>query len=385
MKTIALKILDNPEDYSASEIITILTVADSLFHNDEESFLTDSEYDALRIIAYSMEPHNIYFTGVGSEVRGGKIKLPYSMGSLNQIEIGDIEQWIKLNDLLNQRIISTDKLDGVSGMVVYDDSGKMQIGYSRGNGTEGADITRHLSIINSVPSQTTGSMVVRGELIISKANFEKVQKIKSRNGNPYKNARNMIAGLMNSKVIDPSLAHYIDFVAYDIKSDNNSKVNQLMELSSNGFQVPWFDDFSGNEITDDMLATYLTNRREGSEYEIDGLVLDVDSSLKRSQMTTTKDTLNPSYSIKYKVADASNIAVATVIGVKLALSKHGYIKPRIEIEPIELVGVTITFCTGFNMKYIYDNKIQPGCKINITRSGDVIPLILGVTEPGRLK
>jgi NAD-dependent DNA ligase len=97
-------------------------------------------------------------------------------------------------------------------------------------------------------------------------------------------------------------------------------------------------------------------------------------------MNPTRDTLNPSYAIKYKVADASNLAVATVKEVEWNVSKHGYLKPRVCIHPIELVGVTIKHATGFNAKFIFANKIGPGAKVEITRSGDVIPFIQKVVK-----
>ena len=101
----------------------------------------------------------------------------------------------------------------------------------------------------------------------------------------------------------------------------------------------------------------------------------------RSQINPTRDTLNPEYARKFKVADASNNAIAKVIEVQWNISKNGYLKPRVKIEPVELVGVTVQHATGFNAKFILDNKIGPGAKIRITRSGDVIPFILGVVEP----
>jgi len=93
-----------------------------------------------------------------------------------------------------------------------------------------------------------------------------------------------------------------------------------------------------------------------------------------------KDSLNPDYMIKYKVADINNLATATVVGVTWNVSKHGYLKPQVNIEPIELVGVTVRNATGFNAKFIYENGIGKGATITITRSGDVIPFITSVVK-----
>ena len=74
--------------YEIDTFVEILQAADDLYYNDDESFLTDEEYDFLRRYAEKVDPSNVYFTGVGSDVRGGKIKLPYTMGSLDQVYEG---------------------------------------------------------------------------------------------------------------------------------------------------------------------------------------------------------------------------------------------------------------------------------------------------------
>ena len=82
-------VLGNVEDLDIRHIIELLTHCDDLYHNDNESPLSDAEYDALRQYAERTLPTDPYFTGVGSDVRGGKIKLPHTMGSLDQIYQGD--------------------------------------------------------------------------------------------------------------------------------------------------------------------------------------------------------------------------------------------------------------------------------------------------------
>lgn len=380
----AINMLNNPEEYSVDDIIEVLVIADDLYHNDDGSFLTDAEYDALRLIAHRMNPTHVYFTGTGSAVRGGKIKLPYEMGSLDQVEIGEITEWIGNWNLQNEEVVISDKMDGTSVMMVYNDDGMPQIAYSRGNGTEGADISRHIFNISNVPPQlpSGNKLVVRAEVELTETAFKKLQsKVMSRSGKPYKNARNMVAGLMNAKSNPEIVYDYLTVVAYEIVGADCSKENQLKFLKSEGFQTVDWKTFKGKELSDEMLADYLNNRRQVIDYAIDGVVIDVNSKRKRDEMNPTKETLNPAYSIKYKVADADNMAIATVIEVEWNVSKHGYLKPRVKIEPVELVDVTVQHATGFNAKFIKDNNIGPGAKIRITRSGDVIPFILEVVEP----
>jgi NAD-dependent DNA ligase len=378
-------IVDNggADNYTINELVALLELADHMYYN-EQPIMTDADYDGIRLFATRLAPHHVYFTGVGSEVRGGKIKLPYQMGSLDQVEIGEIADWVGEWSLQDQYMIITDKLDGTSAMVIYDETGDLQIAYSRGNGVEGADITRHIKHI--VPANIGGPAVIRGEVIIPKYHFEAARDVaKSRGGSEYRNARNMVAGLMNAKTNNEEIYKYISFVGYEIVDyDGIDKINMLRDLQKMGSEIPVFTTKLGKELTDGELAAYLNVRRSYTEYEIDGLVIDVNFATKRKQMNPTRDTLNPSYSVKYKVADANNYAEAEVVGIEWGVSKHGYLKPRINIKPVELVGVTVQYCTGFNAKFIYDNKIQPGTVIAITRSGDVVPYCTKVISSGPL-
>jgi len=376
-RSVALDMLANIADFPAQEIIYVLTEADDLYHNDEESFIEDNEYDALYQVAKRLDPANVYFTGVGSDVRGGKIDLPFEMGSLNQVEIGDITDWVGNWSLQNESVVITDKMDGTSAMIVYDKDGQPQIAYSRGNGVQGADISRHIFKIKNVPDQVSGKLTVRAEVELTETAFEFLRdKVTRHSSNePYKNARNMVAGLMNRKENPAIVYEHLTVVTYEVIGHEGSKAEQLMLLEDNGFDIVSWCIAAGYELTDEFLADYLNNRREDLDYAIDGLVIDVDSETKRASMNPTRDTLNPEYSIKYKVADADNTAIATVKGVTWNVSKHGYLKPQVNLVPFELCGVTISNATGFNAKFILENAIGAGAKVRMTRSGDVIPFI----------
>ncbi len=368
--------------YQIEDFIEILTKADDLYHSsDEESFLTDAEYDFLYQFAEKVDPTDAYFLGIGSEVRGEKVKLPFTMGSLDQVYFGEVPTWVLKNALADELVIISDKLDGQSAMLIYDKKGDFQIAYSRGNGVEGADISRHIRMIESVPTNVGKPMTVRGEVIIERATFPYLQKnFKRKSGKPYKNPRNAVAGMMNSKTIDEGVYRFIKFVAYQIVDGTESKDVQLRDLESMGFDVVYSIGIRGKNLTDEWLTKQIELRKQDSVYELDGIVLDVNGANKRNEMNPTRDTLNPAYSIKYKVTDKDNIAFPKVVSVEWNISKHGYLKPRVNIEPVELGGVTIEYATGFNAAFIYNNNIGPGTVIQLTRSGDVIPFIQRVVE-----
>lgn len=385
------------EDVSEEDAINLLMVLDDLYFNGqtvEGLDVSDDVYDVWKRFWENSFPDNAYFDDemVGSDVRGGKVKLPYTMGSLTQAYEGDtIKFFTKYNVSEFADVVISDKLDGQSGMVVYR-NGKFSIGYSRGNGFQGADLSRHMRRIPSIPQTIDHTLcgeelTVRGELIISVANYEFLKtRIKTRSGGQYKNPRAMIAGLMNASSNDPIVYDYIDFVAYSIVKTTNGlerfgKLDQLNKLRHFGFKIVyhWVED--AGDMTDDHMTMKLNERRANSEYELDGVVYEVESAEYRSQISPTNGTLNPEYARKYKVASEDNVAEPIVANIMWEPSKHGYLIPRINIEPTELRGVTVTMATGFNAQFIFENQIGPGARIRITRSGDVIPFVTDVIAP----
>ena len=377
MELFAFELFD---DHSIDDIIELLILADDLYYNDDEPIMSDINYDNLRKYAQQLSPTNKYFLGVGSDVRGNKVKLPYQMGSLDQVYEGDIVKYISNNKLDNESLTLSDKLDGASGMIVFDTDG-LQIAYSRGDGIEGADITRHIKQMPSVPN-IKQSLVVRGECIIAVENFPYVNKLtQTRSGKPYKNPRNAVSGMMNAKDNPSKVYKYIDFVAYEIVGSTLSKYDQFTTLKQLGFKIPQFKNVPSNQINDQYLESHLIERKQSSKYELDGIVIDVDSAQKRQQMNPTRDTLNPAYTVKFKLTEAANTVTAEVIDVEINISKDGYLKPRVNIVPVDLLGVTIQWATGFNMKFILDNQIGPKSVLKITRAGDVIPRILSTVSP----
>lgn len=219
--------LGSYEDFPVSKILEVLSTADELYFNDEESFLEDCQYDALKMYAYRLAPADVYFTGIGSTVRGGKIDLPFKMGSLNQVYQGDYAKWVAKHNLANDQIVISDKLDGASAMLVYGVDGKLQIAYSRGDGIQGADITRHVTKIHNVPQKITNAtgkaVSIRAEVIIAKGRFPELQqKHMSRSGRPYRNPRNTVSGILNSKQVPDWVYSYLDVVAYEVIDRNHT-------------------------------------------------------------------------------------------------------------------------------------------------------------------
>lgn len=386
------QILSGEVEPTAEILVHILTEASDQYHNgDGESFLEDSQYDELEKMLKSIDPKNKFLQSVGSDVRGGKIDLPHPMGSLDQVYEGDTQKWIKANGWEDELFVISDKQDGTSALNCHGkgESG-LRIAYSRGNGFQGADITRHMKRITRMPA--SGAVLaalagydVRLEVIMEDEVFAAMKaQAEAEGGRVYKNARNYVAGRMNASESPQSFYDNVKVIATSIVSPKMGKLEQFKALEAAGYEVTPYITARGRDLTDEFLTTYLADRRAKTKTAIDGLVIDLDDAEKRAALRRNSSSINPMYSRKFKIGSDDNVAVAEVVKVHWNPSKAGYLKPRVEIKPVDLVGVTITYATGFNAKFIANNRIGPGAKIQITRSGDVIPFIQKVIEPAPL-
>lgn len=383
---------------SIPELVAKLTEASDLYYNgvDEESPLTDAEYDALERELRERDPGNKFLIGIGAEVRGSKVELPVPMGGLDQVYEGDTVKWIENSNLKDELIHYADKLDGTSILMIYGEDGKFNAAYSRGKGDEGADLSRHVnSMINMnderknriptlVGAKIDESVIIRAETIIADDVFEdEKERDFCINGRVYKNPRNFTAGQMNKEEAIPGFYKHADIVAYEVIHPKMDKDDQSVFLERAGFEVAGFSLRFGKDLDDELLSEHLENRHKKSPWALDGLVLTVNDLETQNTLTSDKkrDNLLPAYARKFKVGQEDNVAISEIVAIHRHPSKHGVLKPRIEIEPIDLVGVTITFATAFNEKFLKDNNIGVGTKVQITRSGDVIPFIQKVIDP----
>lgn len=345
-------------------IVNQLTVAKEFYYKGRP-ILADHEFDQLEEKLRQLDPFNNYFKIVGTTgERGSKVKHTIPMGSLDQVDnIDQINKWISTSP--ESEILVSDKLDGNSIAIYYDIDGYFEAAVTRGDGIEGLDITRHvrrmLARENPPFPKAVGipELVVRAEAIVRKDLF--IEHVTN-----YKNPRNYVAGQLNRGIADQTFIDIVDIVVFDSNIDSN-KNDTFQRLYNYGFNIVHF-----NKLTDNFdFESGLAERKRSSLYELDGLVLEFNN--REERITLGFDNLNPKFSVKYKIN--VDFVQTEVADVEWNVSKDGYLKPVIIFDPVDLNGVTISRCTGFNAKFIVDNKIGPGAIIEVTRSGDVIPKV----------
>ncbi len=359
-----------------SELSKIIEKANKVYYNNLSPLLTDNEYDILRDYLLEKDPSNKFALNQHAETNvlnhRNKVLLPYELWSMDKIkpDSKELEKW--KNKFTGPYIISH-KLDGISALFMYTSETNTKQLFTRGNGKEGNDISNIIPYlikkndsIFKILKKLNQNFAIRGEIIIKRKKFE--EKYKDKFANP----RNFVAGIVNKKIIDPTILSDLDFVPYELIEPKLIPSKQLEFIEKYWKEKPVQYEIIKN-IDNKILSDKLIKWRENSEYEIDGIICLNDKIYERPKK-------NPDYAFAFKMVSNDQMAEAKVLDIIWTPSKDGYLKPRIQIEKIELGGVVIEYTTGFNAKFIVDNKIGLGSIITIIRSGDVIPHVLNVVK-----
>lgn len=361
----------NPAELTTKELEKIIVFARDRYTNTSSPVLDDSTYDALENILLAKDPHNKILNKVGSSVKKDSTTLPYWMGSLDKLYATDeskLQRWMQ--KFHGEYIIST-KLDGVSAILHYHQN-QWNL-YSRGDGKKGSIWTENLQylvnlhpILESFPPQQD-DIIIRGELILSKEHFAQFADL-------YVTPLAMVNGLLGSKTKKTELIAYVQFKAYELirpSSPIPTVFHQWQQLQTFGFSLPPLVTTTST-LTFEFLSELLLQWKSQCEFNIDGIVI-INNILPQRYQSG-----NPEYAFAFK--QNQEMVQATVVGIEWNISKDGYLKPIVKIQPISINGFTISNVTGYNAKFIQDHQIGVNSVVNISRCGDVIPNIISVVS-----
>ena len=354
----------------------VVHIAAYLYHNYDGGGLTDNAYDALEYHLRKREAiKGRMFEKVGAPpVDKIKTELPYPMPSLNKVKPGTSEthRFLSMFQDGEYKCSWSLKLDGVSGMIVYQ-RGILHKIYTRGDGSIGGDVTYLKDYVSSIPhtTDTKIDMVVRGEFIMDKRTWTEKYE------GSYSNARAFVSGKINSGFISPSLPD-IQFIAYEMmRMGERSYVPKPSKsfkiLSSEGFSVVENDLLTSPTVFD-VMELY-KKKRQQSEYTIDGLVLALDAKFPA---VVAGEVVNPENKVAFKMQLMEQIRSTKAINVEWNITRYGRYFPVVIYESVYVDGVRMHRATGHNARHIQDWHMGQGTKIKVIRSGDVIPQIKDV-------
>jgi DNA ligase (NAD+) len=279
------------------------------------------------------------------------------------------------------------KIDGLSISLHYA-GGVLTRGVTRGDGRIGEDVTQNVRTIRSVPlklkqRRETNEIEVRGEAYLSRKEFERINAEREEAEEPrFANPRNAAAGTIRQ--LDPKIvrARRLDLFAYDALAGDrkafNSHWDALEWLASAGFKV---SERRRCETIDEVIAfcNDMEAKRDELEYEIDGVVVKVNSTALQEEFGATSK--SPRWAIAYKYP--ARQATTQVKEIVVQVGRTGALTPVAILEPVQLAGTVVARATLHNEDEIKRLDVRVGDWVMIEKSGEIIPKVLKVVESKR--
>ena len=359
----------------------------------------DAEYDALMRQLRELEERHPELAApdsptqrVGGKPREGFIKVPHSSAmlsldnALNEAELRAFDS--RVRDLLGGAeygYVTELKMDGLS-MAAHYRAGRFTRAVTRGDGSVGEDVTENARTIRSLPLSVEtdlDDLEVRGEIVMNRKAFERLNLDRDEKGlSRFANPRNAAAGSL--RVLEPQitasrrLEYYTYFLLTEGRPAKDSHWASIEELVRLGFKVNSHRRLC--HTVDEVLAFCADweERREQLPYEIDGVVVKIDSVAQQRQLGFTAKA--PRWAIAYKYP--ARQAKTTVLGIEVQVGRTGALTPVAVLDPREVGGVTVARATLHNEDEIERLGLQVGDEVVIERSGDVIPKVVRVSAQG---
>jgi len=281
------------------------------------------------------------------------------------------------------------KLDGLGVALLYE-NGKLVRGATRGDGEMGEDVTSNLKTIKSIPlvldgiGQRLSVLEVRGEVYMQKRSFQELNRQREENGDTvFANPRNASAGSV--RLLDPRItaSRPLDIFMYTLSHAEgksfSSHWESLEALREMGFKI---NPYARKFVTIDQVVDYCnewTERREEIDYEIDGMVVKVNSLAQQEELGYT--TKSPRWAISYKFP--ARQATSKIEDIIVQVGRTGSLTPVAVLSPTPLSGIIITRATLHNEDEIRRKDIRIGDTVLIERAGDVIPAVVEVIKDKR--
>lgn len=372
------------------ELINLINEADYNYHTLDNPTITDQEYDSLLRELYDIEEKNpeIIRNDSPSKRAGGEVLSEFSkithtipMLSLsnvfNEEEIIAFDNRIKKEGIIPKYVCEL-KIDGLSVSLHYE-KGQLISAATRGDGVVGEDITNNVKTIKTIPLKLSESIdiEVRGEIYISKKNFEAINSLRAEKGlDVFQNCRNLAAGSIRQLDSSVAASRKLDCWIYHLPnpSDYGIETHQdaLEFMKRLGFKIN-----PNNELVDNIeqLLQFIHDKsivRDSLPYDIDGIVI---------KLNNIKDQRIMGFTAKYpKWATAYKFPAQKVLtklrDIVFTVGRTGQITPNAVLDPVLVQGSTIRRATLHNEDYVKFKDLRIGDVVSIRKAGDVIPEVV---------
>lgn len=276
------------------------------------------------------------------------------------------------------------KIDGVAVSLTYE-NGVLSRALTRGNGTEGDDITQNVKLIQSLPKRLATEncpqlMEVRGEIYMRHSEFERINALRKETGQSlFKNPRNLAAGTIKLLDFAEAQKRHLDIVTYGIGAfEPTNSFNSQAEVQARlkDWQFPVLEKFWIAQSTEEAwrYIQTLDELRNAFAYPTDGAVIKVNAFSQQSLLGSTAKA--PRYAIAYKFE--AERAETRLKDIQLQIGRTGAITPVALLEPVQLAGTTVSRATLHNEDEILRKDIRIGDSVLVQKAGEIIPQVLSV-------
>ena len=380
------------------ELISLINYHNEKYYNQDSPEIEDFEYDNLMKELIKLEEENpeLKRNDSPSNRVGGKPldKFEQVVHKIPMLSLSNAYSWEDLKDFDSRvrEAVGSDveyvvefKIDGLSVGLNYN-NGIFESGATRGNGIVGENITKNLMTIKNIPLNIDekGELTVRGEVYISKKDFEEINKIQEEQDQPlYANPRNLAAGSLRQLDSKLTAKRPLDIFIFNLEDINSKQFKTHSEsleyLKQLGFHVsPEFKVFKTmDEIIEHI--KYWTEHREDLGFGIDGMVIKVNNLAQREQMGYTAK--SPRWAIAYKFP--AERKETKLLDIVVEVGRTGTITPTAVLEPIRLAGTTVSRATLHNEDYINEKDIKINDTVLVQKAGDIIPQVVEVIKEKR--
>ncbi|MCX5714109.1 MAG: NAD-dependent DNA ligase LigA, partial [Candidatus Omnitrophica bacterium] len=372
---------------------------DYLYYVLSSPKISDREYDLLLKKLKTLEKANPEFKSEDSptvRVGGGilegfkTVRHRQKMLSLdNTYSFEELKEWdTRVHKGLSGaqvEYVVEHKIDGISANLTYG-QGRLIIGATRGDGETGEDVTANIKTIRAIPlvllSKGFPELIeIRGEVYLDKRDFEAINEEKEASGEPlFANPRNAASGSL--KLLDTGIVakRKLNFFAHSLGEyrgfDIESQWGFLERLKVWGIRVNPAARLTRNLAEAIDYCRDWQEKREKLGYEIDGIVIKVNSLAQQKRLGFTLK--SPRWAVAYKFP--ARQATTSVIAITVNVGRTGVITPVAQLQPVECSGVTISHATLHNFDEMRRLGIKEGDRVLIERAGDVIPKVVKVVE-----
>lgn len=374
------------------ELTALLNDANYRYYVLDNPSMLDFEYDHLlrELEDLEKEHPDLALTDSPTKRVGGLAlskfeKVEHAVPLMSLQDVFSIEELDEFLEKILQTYPDTEftvepKIDGLSVALEYE-NGMFVRGATRGDGSIGEDVTENLKTIHSIPMQIPDApprLIVRGEVYISKKNFEKLNAKQEEDGKPlFANPRNAAAGSLRQ--LDPKIAakRGLDILVFNIQLAEGvsftSHAESLQYLKDHHFKVIPCALLSGlDAINRQVLA--INEDRGQLPCDIDGAVIKVNDLTLRNRLGATAKF--PKWAAAYKYPP--EIKPTVVEDIIVQVGRTGVLTPKAVVRPVRLAGTTVTNATLHNQDFISERDIRIGDTVNIRKAGEIIPEILDV-------